>query len=326
MKKRAEKKDKNGFQVDNDIDRLLEIIRRSIMDTNDNKENCPVSKAVELYLDAKKSVLSPHTIADYSITFRRFLDFISPDRIIADIDAADIREFLATIPGGKKNKVNAHIALSSLWTFIVLAHCASDHIVRRVEVAKPEIRAIIPLTRDEVVRLLDSARKTGRERTRNKAILLILLDTGIRASELCGLRLSDLADTSLRVMGKGGKERFVPVTPMALAALVAYLETRPPGKRHAPVFLSEDGNQLTRDALRRLVGRLGDRAGVHNVHPHRFRHTFAINYLLNGGDPYTLQMILGHSTMDMVKRYLYLTHKDVSSVHSRASPLIKWNL
>jgi integrase/recombinase XerD len=322
------KTDRIDFPGDNvDIERLLGTIREAIMqNSNGNLPPCPISEAVEKYLEVKTDVLSPHTISDYSLTFRRFTEYFGPEADIKDIEPADIRAFLATIPGGKKNKKNAHIALSALWTFLVAEHCSADHIVRRVEVAKHEIRAIIPFSREEIEKMVKVARSTGRERKRDVAILLTLVDTGVRASELCGLRLSDLEGNLLRVLGKGSKERFVPVGPVAMQAILDYMGDRPPGKRHAPVFLSEDGAPLNRDALRRIVGRIGTRAGVLNAHPHKFRHTFAINYLLNGGDPYTLQMILGHSTMDMVKRYLYLTNKDVSSVHARSSPLANWHI
>ena len=72
--------------------------------------------------------------------------------------------------------------------------------------------------------------------------------------------------------------------------------------------------------------RLGRRAGVRKCHPHRFRHTFAVNYLVNGGDPFTLQRILGHSSMEMVNRYLALARDDIAAVHKKASPVKHWKL
>jgi integrase/recombinase XerD len=92
------------------------------------------------------------------------------------------------------------------------------------------------------------------------------------------------------------------------------------------LFVSRRRRPYNRDALLKLTRSLGDSAGVGNAHPHRFRHTFAINYLRNGGDAYTLQMLLGHSTMEMVKTYLQLAHADAAKAHRRASPVANWDL
>lgn len=307
-----------------DIEELIRLLQSLALQEVHATSTVTLQELVDLYKSVKESVLSPHTMRDYSLTFRRLLEYLPGDKRVVEITQDDIRSFLTTIPGGKKNHKNAHIGLSALWTFAVKQNHTHENIVRLVEIAKPEKRAIIPFSRDEVDRMLKTTRIWGRNHLRNEAILLTLVDTGIRASELCGLKLSDIEGGYLRVMGKGSKERRVPISPIAMEKLLLYIEGTPARKRNAPVFWSESGVQLDRNALRLMIYRIGDEAHVKNAHPHKFRHTFALNYLLNGGDPYTLQMILGHSTMDMVKRYLNLTSREVSAVHSRASPLKNW--
>jgi len=87
-----------------------------------------------------------------------------------------------------------------------------------------------------------------------------------------------------------------------------------------------DEHELNRSRLQKILESIGNRAGVQNVHPHRFRHTFAIQYLRNGGDPYSLQALLGHSSLDMVKNYLRIAQIDIDTAHRRASPVDNWRL
>jgi len=124
--------------------------------------------------------------------------------------------------------------------------------------------------------------------------------------------------------GKGSKQRRVPISEATSQAIAAYLATRPNATITTPLFLSDRGARMSRNGLLQLFERLGERAGVAGVHPHRMRHTFAINYLRNGGDSYTLQAILGHSTLDMVKRYLNIAERDLVARHATASPVINW--
>ncbi|TEU15490.1 MAG: site-specific integrase, partial [Anaerolineales bacterium] len=101
-------------------------------------------------------------------------------------------------------------------------------------------------------------------------------------------------------------------------AIWRYLTSRPDARPDDPLFANHLDRPLTRDALRHLISRLGERAGIPNANVHRFRHTFAINFLRNGGNAYTLQRLLGHSTMTMIKVYLALSAQDDSDNHRRA--------
>ncbi len=157
---------------------------------------------------------------------------------------------------------------------------------------------------------------------RDRAIVLLMIDTGLRVSEVAGLRLGDLRpDGALKVRGKGSRERIVPVGSTARQAIVRYLGQRGPGRPDAALFLGRRGEISTR-GLQHMVRRLKGRVGVTGrLSPHSLRHTFARSYLVNGGDVFSLQRILGHTSLDMVKRYVALAQIEVvRRIHAVASP------
>lgn len=127
-------------------------------------------------------------------------------------------------------------------------------------------------------------------------------------------------------MGKGSKERSIPFCARTGQVLWKYLATRRDEHANAFLFVTSEGGPMDPDRMLKLLYGVGKRAQVEAVHPHRFRHTFAINFLRNGGDPWSLQMILGHSTMEMVKTYLALAQADLDQSHKLASPVDHWRL
>jgi integrase/recombinase XerD len=170
---------------------------------------------------------------------------------------------------------------------------------------------------------------------RDYAIILILLDTGLRALELCSVKIGDVDIKSGKVEikhgdeggAKGGKGRTVYLGKASHRALWRYLAEREDGENHqSPVFVSRDDRPFCPDTLRQLVKSIAERAGVPNAYPHKFRHTFAITYLRSGGDVFTLQALLGHSSLDMVRHYASIADIDVANAHRRASPADNWRL
>ena len=283
------------------------------------------------FLTAKSLTKSPNTINDYSLTMRRVIKFFGCDRDFSTLTASDIRDFLSTIPGCQKNVLNASIAVSSLYTWAVNDGIVQTHIMRMIEFPKPDIHVINPFTENDVKKMLNFNYKYENFKVRNRAIILLLLDTGIRASELCGIEIAAIREAYVTVLGKGRKERGVPISEKVMRALLEYLHVRTNSKnsivqQERYLFVSRTGKQMSRLSLLKMIHHLGIVTGVDKAHPHRFRHTFAVNYLLNGGDPYTLQRILGHTTMDMVSRYLDFTQSDLVKVHRRSSPVSNWDL
>ncbi len=185
---------------------------------------------------------------------------------------------------------------------------------------------IQPLTEDEIRKLLLLIPQNTAEGVRNYAIVLTFLDTGIRLSELLNLKIGDI-DFSLgqfKVFGKGAKERLVPMGYATRRAILRYRDTarpQPVNPNETRLFLSVAGTPISQESVEKLVQRLRRRADIPRLHPHLFRHSFAVRYLINGGDVFTLQKILGHTTLEMTRRYVTLASGDVKEKHRLYSPI-----
>jgi len=286
-----------------------------------------LKEAVEDYFQARALSLSSFTIADYRIVLRRLCEMLPDDPPVCEIDPKQIRYFLLNYPAGDKTKFNAWITLKSFWRWCVIEQYASKNIMDRVE--KPRFKKIQPepFQDYEIERLFKALDKDkSQDYLRDVAILSLMLDTGLRASELCGVQIGDIHGEMFKVFGKGYKERLLPLSSATLQAIANYMLTRPGAwaNKEAYLFLSYRGDPMNRNSLRLLFDRLGVRTGIKKCHAHKCRHTFAINYIRNGGDAYTLQQILGHSTLDMVKKYLAIAQSEVLSRHKTASPMTHW--
>lgn len=294
-------------------------------------------------LSADARHLSHNTITEYSRTFDYFSEYLENDAPLGEITVEDIQEFLASRTVSKKTCRNYYIGLSALWTWAVDNDLVEKHIVRRVVPPKPEKRDIVPFTEADLRAML-AAVGTSRSYSRpgkrecahslnqadqHRAIILLLLDTGIRAQELTTIRFRDIdmRNTRLRVLGKGTKERTIPFSARTGNAIWKYVSMdRKDARIDEFLFVTRRGNPFDDDRLGKIIAHIGKRAGVNNAHPHRFRHTFAINYLRNGGDPYTLQILLGHASMETVKIYLRISKQDLDARHRIASPVDNWKL
>jgi len=172
---------------------------------------------------------------------------------------------------------------------------------------------------------------TSPSNARNQTIFMLLLDTGLRIGELVNLKVADvhMNEGFLKVLGKGKKERIVPMGSNAQRALQRYLFRYRPEPAHQGidnVFLSIDGKTITENSTKLILARVAKKSGVTRLHAHLCRHTFATRFLINGGDVFTLQRILGHSTLAMVGHYIDLASDHVAIQHRRFSPLDRLNL
>jgi integrase/recombinase XerD len=164
-------------------------------------------------------------------------------------------------------------------------------------------------------------------------VILILLDAGLRVSELTSLTLKDvrLAEGILKVSGKGKKERLIPIGKASQRILWNYINRyrpEPAKPRYDLVFLTKDGWPLTKNRVQKMMMKYGKKADIKGVRysPHTLRHTGAVMFLRNGGDVFNLQRLLGHSSLEMARHYCELADVDVKRAHSIASPVDNLNL
>lgn len=302
--------------------------------------------AIEGYWLEKKSNVASSTFADYSNTFVRFRAFLGKKPVqFEQITSDDVRRFLAHRRDeglAPKTVGNAWIALSSLWTWANM-ELNTPHIIKG-RVARPKWRrpAIEPYTKVEVRAMLEAAghnaawtSKHGRHveeprdtALRDRALVLVLLDAGLRASELCDLCIGDYDQKTGKTHvrnGKGSKARYVYLGEVARKAVWRYLAERTV-KPEDPLFATRTNGHMDRDGLRHMVQRCALRAGVAGATCHRFRHTFAINYLRNGGTVLELQRLLGHERMDTLRIYAELAEADLAAGQRRSSPADNWRL
>lgn len=287
----------------------------------------------------------PTTVQWYEKHINRFLGWLEQKEIPAQASAMSalrIRQFIAYqqkevrawesnayIPTQERGLSSSYVtgsvrALRAWFNWMHLEGYLDDNPMDRVKTPKEQQRVIQPLETEEIKRLLKAIQGTSPSALRNRAVILTLLDCGLRVNELCALELDDvdLRDGWLRVReGKGWKERKVPVGGALRRALWQYSKSRPEpmggGKRF---FLTKEGWPLETGRVRKMLMHYGEKAGVENVHPHRFRHSFALHFLRNGGDALTLRMLLGHSSLQMVSHYVQLAAVDLKAVHAKASP------
>jgi len=237
----------------------------------------------------------------------RYLEQQGMPRAVASIRREHVEAWLAAM-GDKAPATRAKCYRSAQQLFKWLIDEGETQVnpMDRMKPPKVPTKPVPIITDDELTRLLRSCAGVSFENRRDTAMMRLLLDTGMRASELIGLRVEDV-DLSLglaRVTGKGGHERVAPFGPKTSEAVRRYLRARTRAGRGSdgPLWLGKKG-PLTDSGLRQLLERRGKDAGVEGLHPHRFRHTLAHRWLSAGGQETDLMRIAGWRSRQMVERY-----------------------
>ena len=281
-----------------------------------------------IYLISEKG-FSLHTLKAYQTDLESFLSFLQNHSINKwlDVDQQHIIDFL-----GLKKQQNyapssisrALIAIKVFFRFLKREGILSLNVSHLLET--PKVWQMIPevLSIEEMQVLLNQPDPSHQKGARDRAILEVLYASGLRVSELCQLSLADVDDTSLRVKGKGGKERVVPLGRKAIAAIDHYLSFRDgeSSERQTALFLGKKGEAIDRYTVWKKVKQYALQAGImKTISPHTFRHSFASHLLDNGADLRVIQEMLGHADIKSTDRYTHVSckhlHEAFHSLHPR---------
>lgn len=284
------------------------------------------------YLKLEKQC-SPYTLRSYRRDLLQFIDYLTSEfeiRTAQDVDFRHIRGFVGSLVRGgfKKSSVERKLAaVKSFFSFLSKRGFVKKNPASVVKSPRKEKRVPSFLSQRDAERLMDLANGSKPTDIRNRAILELLYGTGMRAQELCSLDTGslNLARGTVLVMGKGGKERMLPLGDMVLAALRNYLAVRiqlegtPQGNE--ALFLNRRGGRLSTRSLQRIVhGFIRRIADVSKASPHTLRHTFATHLLERGADIRSVQELLGHASLSTTQIYTHITVKRLKKVYMKAHP------
>jgi integrase/recombinase XerC len=306
-----------------------------------------VAELIDSFIEAigSQKGYSRHTVRNYRVDLEQFLRFLRGKKAsskkksrspgLESITFAVIREYIGSLFGTYK-KTSIARKLSAVRSFLAFVEKRGLLIQNpSAEISSPKLEKYIPayLPVDEMFRLLerpDTSKPLGR---RDRAILEVFYSCGLRVSELSGLDTGDVdfAERLVKVLGKGNKERIVPIGREALKALGGYLgETS--GRRKSmygsageePLFLNARGGRLTTRSVGKLVKKYGREGRLMlDISPHALRHTFATHLLDGGADLRAVQELLGHVSLSTTQKYTHVSLDKLMEVYDRAHPRSK---
>lgn len=280
-----------------------------------------------VYISSEKG-LARNTIEAYQRDIRSFMTFLRDMGVtrITDMEQKHLMGFMASLKAANyatASMCRALIALKVFCRFLKRENITQHDAAIFLET--PKMWQIIPdvLSGEEIQRLFQQPNIETREGARDRAILEVLYASGLRVSEVCNLGLYDVDDIYVRVMGKGRKERVVPIGKKAIASVDHYLSKRQEAKEEKPfLFVTNHGRPIDRIMVWRMIKRYAKGAGItKSISPHTLRHSFATHLLDNGADLRVIQEMLGHANISSTDRYTHVSRTRLQeafqSFHSR---------
>ncbi len=278
---------------------------------------------------------SKHTLKAYIADIKEFglvlkdMGLISADNgeiDFAHMDETPIRTFISRLYG-KNKRVSISRKLASIRTFfefLIRNGTIKSNSAKLVPTPKGEKRLPTFLTVDEVVKLVETPGSENVYESRDRAILELLYSCGLRVSELVGINLNtlDLISMSVKVLGKGNKERMVPLGSKASTAIKTYISQRLDLKPEDDyLFVNSRGGRLSTRSIDRIIKKYAAISGIpKNISPHVLRHTFATHLLGGGADLRAIQEMLGHKSLSTTQRYTHISIEKIMEIYDKTHP------
>ena len=256
--------------------------------------------------------------------FERFQSPKNPD--ISAVSVSDCKAYYIHLSSRNVSSVTVQTYIRALRAFLSWCYLEGyipENIPKKFRLPKAQKKKIDILTDSEVEQLFRCL--SGRDfiSVRNYCIVALMLDSGLRLNEVVTIRRDKIhiAEGYAIVNGKGNKERFVPLGLNSKRALLRYCAIVPNKEKETPLFVKDTLIPISQSTVKQLFRRLKVQADIPRLHPHLLRHSFATRYLENGGDIYSLQSILGHTSLEMVKKYVHLIPSKTVVNFAALSPL-----
>jgi len=306
---------------------------------SEGKKMVLCSEALRAFVIQKQvDGLSHRSVEFYQGKLAMFVAFVA-DKPVRDLTLQDGQNWVLHLASrnryvGHPNKkevaepmskatLRGYVRALKVWvSYLYEEGYTKTNVFARIRLPSDTQRVVDILSEEEIVRLFGAINQGTKFGARMHAILSLLLDTGMRVGELERISFSDIdfRQHRIKITGKGDKERFVPFGVTTSKAVLAWYN----------IWREDDGDerlfQMCQHSIAESMKRLGRKVGVERLHPHLLRHTYAVRWLRNGGDVFSLQKVLGHSDLEVTKVYIHLAQVDIDDKHRQVSPVDRLGL
>lgn len=269
-----------------------------------------ILKAYEMFMNEQKfRGNSPETISYYSICLNMFMDFCGRDLDIDELDIILFKSYQMYLDSEKDIKrVSVRTYARGVRVFYRYLYFEDllDIDINKLKLMKNKQESILPLTDPELKQLISCFDMNNWLDVRDRLICQLMFDCGLRRGEIVNLKISDISmkKSTMLINGKGSKQRVVPFGHSTKELICNYFDYLPDNSKY--FFINNDGSHITANTIKKLFARLKKKSGISRLYPHLLRHTFATNYIYNGGNLEVLRVLLGHSTISITQIYVHL--------------------